>query len=223
MVVGSDAAYDDVAEAYSRVFDPEGVELGDPVLEGLLGDVRGQRVLSLACGQGRDARLLASLGAVVTGLDVSEAMLESARARERARPLGIGYVQDDAQEPGLPDASFDGVVCHMALMDIPSLPRTIASVGRVLRAEGWFVFSIVHPCFHPHVELVGEYLVDARYLKQVLLDALPGHAYHRPLADYVNELDAAGLQIRRMVEVRHGAEPEGHGVPGLMYVRATKR
>jgi ubiquinone/menaquinone biosynthesis C-methylase UbiE len=217
------AAYDDVAEAYGRTFDQGGTGLDDRVLTDLLGDVRGQTVLSLACGQGQDARLLASLGAYVTGIDVSKEMLRHARAHETSAPRGIDYVQGDAQELGaFTDASFDGVLCHMALMDIRSLSSTIASVGRVLRERSWFVFSIVHPCFHGHVEAISDYLLDHRYAKRAPGDALPGQAYHRPLAAYVNELAAVGLHLERLAEVRHAAQPGGGGVPELLYARAAR-
>jgi len=217
------APYDDVAEAYSRQFDPDGAGLVDPVLVELVGDVQRMEVLSLACGQGQDARLLASLGASVIGVDVSSAMLDHARRHEAAQPRGIVYLEADAQElDGIGDARFDGVVCHMALMDIPRLPATLASVARVLQREGWFVFSIVHPCFHGHVEVAGDYLVDHRYAKRVPGDWLPRHAYHRPLGDYVNELDRLGLRLRRMAEVRHAADLGDGGVPGLLYARAEK-
>jgi ubiquinone/menaquinone biosynthesis C-methylase UbiE len=73
------AEYDAVADAYSRVIDPEGAGLEDARFQELLGDVAGQSVFSLACGQGQDARLLARLGATVVGVDVSERMLEQER------------------------------------------------------------------------------------------------------------------------------------------------
>jgi SAM-dependent methyltransferase len=62
----------------------DGVGLVDPVLTELVGDVARRDVLSLACGQGQDARLLARLGATVTGVDVSAAMLHYARQHEAA-------------------------------------------------------------------------------------------------------------------------------------------
>jgi ubiquinone/menaquinone biosynthesis C-methylase UbiE len=214
------AAYDDVAEAYGRSFDPDGLGLSDPVFESLVGDVDGQDVLALACGQGQDARLLARLGANVVGVDVSERMLERAVELEAQTPSGIRYVNGDAQTlAAFADGTFDGVACHMALMDIPQLEPTIASVARVLRSSGWFVFSIVHPCFAPHVEIVAEYLADAPYDKRIQWDALPPHAYHRPLSMHVNLLAAAGFAIERMVERYHETN-EPHGVPGLLYVRA---
>lgn len=44
---------------------------------------RGQSVLELGCGSGRDARLMASLGARVTAVDGSAEMLELAREKAR--------------------------------------------------------------------------------------------------------------------------------------------
>jgi ubiquinone/menaquinone biosynthesis C-methylase UbiE len=224
--------YDEVADAYSRVLDADGLGLADPVLTELLGDVGGEVVLSLACGQGQDARLLAGLGARVTGIDLSSEMLRYAAAHEAARPRGIGYVQGNAQDlAAFADASFDGVLCHMALMDIPELRPTIRSVARVLRGGGWFVFSIVHPAYHPHVEILTDYLLDHRYRKTSPVDWLPTHAYHRPLAAYVNELADAGLHVERLVEVHQRAandvvagraERDAGGVPGLLYARAVK-
>jgi ubiquinone/menaquinone biosynthesis C-methylase UbiE len=215
-------AYDEVAAAYRRVLDPDGVGLNDPVLTELLGDVGGRVVLSLACGQGQDARLLARLGATVTGVDLSGEMLRHASEHEAANPRGITYVEGNAQDlTEFGDASFDGVLCHMALMDIPELSSTLRSVARVLRHAGWFVFSIVHPAYHPHVQILSDYLLDHRYAKQVPVDWLPEHAYHRPLGVYVNELAQAGLRIERAVET-HQRDADAGGVPGLLYVRAAK-
>jgi len=216
------AAYDQVADAYSRALDPDGVGLEDTVLTGLVGDVAGRDVLSLACGQGRDARLLARLGAKVTGVDVSEEMLRHARRHEAEQPRGILYVHGDAQSlERLADRSFDGAVCHMALMDIPGLAPTIAAVALGLREGGWFVFSIVHPCYGGHVAIVTYYLLDHRYRKPVPPDWLPAYAYHRPLGMYVDELTRSGFRIERVVEAHHPAA-DGSCVPGLLYARAVR-
>jgi len=110
----------------------------------------------------------------------------------------------------------------MALMDIPELGPAIREVGRVLSPGGWFVFSIVHPCFHPHVEIASEYLEEHRYDKLRPPEWLPRHAYHRPLSAYANELGVSGLALTRMREVHHPSGP-GTGVPGLLYARAVKR
>lgn len=223
MTRGGPASYDGVADEYSRALDPDGVGLDDPVLTELVGDVAGQDVLSLACGQGQDARLLARLGARVTAVDVSAEMLRHARRHEEAAPRGIAYMEGDAHElAAFADESFDGVVCHMALMDIPDLDAATRSVARVLGDGGWFVFSIVHPCYGGHVEAVTDYLLDHRYRKPRPPEWLPRHAYHRPLAIYVEKLTNAGFRIERLEEVHYSAADAG-SVPGLFYARVVRR
>src|SRR5262249_31336229 len=116
------SAYDAVADSYHQTIDPEGAGLQDPVFDALIGDVRDQEVIAVCCGQGRDSRRLADLGATVVGVDVSERLLTYARALEQANPRGIRYVLGDAQDlVAFDNGSFDGAVCHMALMDIPDL------------------------------------------------------------------------------------------------------
>jgi toxoflavin synthase len=64
----------------------------------LTGDLAGQDVLDLACGQGLAARALARAGAAsVLGVDASREMIDIARGHEREQPLGIAYALEDAQ------------------------------------------------------------------------------------------------------------------------------
>jgi 2-polyprenyl-3-methyl-5-hydroxy-6-metoxy-1,4-benzoquinol methylase len=88
------ARYDEFAEWYERW-------IGDapPLIAaqaGLLPAVAGQRVLDIACGQGRMSRYLARLGADVAGIDISAAMLGKARAHG---PGGITYIRADVTRP----------------------------------------------------------------------------------------------------------------------------
>src|SRR5205823_2728230 len=91
---------------------------------------------------------LARRGAHMVGIDISPRLLGLAEQYEQAEPLGIVYRRDDAQRlAAVRDAAFDGVACHLALMDIPDLAATYQTVYRILRPDGWFVFAITHPCF----------------------------------------------------------------------------
>jgi SAM-dependent methyltransferase len=140
--------YDAVAEFYEN-FAPDRYD--DPpqaALLRLLGDISGIRVLDLACGHGRLTRELARRGARVVGMDLSSALLERARLREQTEPLGIAYVQADAAAPqALAGEAFDAVTCNFGLSDIDDLDGAIATVARILRGGGIFVFSFLHPCF----------------------------------------------------------------------------
>ena len=118
-----------------------------PALLRSLGAVRGLRVLDVGCGQGRFTRRLAQLGARVTGIDWSRAMIEAARRHERQAPLGIEYRRMDAQNASRawPPATFDRVVACMSLMDMPNAPAVVRGAHRLLRPGGRFVFSVSHP------------------------------------------------------------------------------
>ena len=84
------SAYDEIADWYDGWVGEDPAQ-DDPlfhVVETLMGDVAGRRVCDLACGQGRVARRLAELGAMVVGIDLSARLLEIARRREARRPGG---------------------------------------------------------------------------------------------------------------------------------------
>jgi SAM-dependent methyltransferase len=229
------SAYEELADVYHATVDPEGTGLEDPSFDDLVGDVRGQRVAAIACGQGRDARRLADLGAEVVGIDASESLLAHARRLEQRVPRGIHYVHGDAQElREIPDGEFDGVVCHMALMDIPELEPTVRSVARILKPGGWFAASIVHPCYKTpadgelvdHVDgstrrITGRYFEEGPYNSVTRWAILPRVSYHRMLSTYVNTLAAAGLVVVRMAEPV-GERPVWQAVPGLLYFRCQK-
>lgn len=108
-----------------------------------LGDVRGKRVLDIGCGEGRFSRLLAGLGAEVTGLDLTEPLIE------RARDLAVGgerYMVGDAETlEGIADESFDIAVSYIVLVDLLDYRASIEAAYRVLRRGGRFVVCNVHP------------------------------------------------------------------------------
>ncbi|MEO7838726.1 MAG: class I SAM-dependent methyltransferase [Anaerolineales bacterium] len=141
------ARFDEVAEFYTQfasdVYD-------DPPMVALLqliGEVTNLQLLDLACGHGRLTRELARRGARVVGVDISAALLEVARAREMEHPLHISYIHADAAALAIQGAVFDGVTCSFGLSDIDDLESAIASVARVVRTDGFFAFSLLHPCF----------------------------------------------------------------------------
>ena len=94
------AEYDDIAAEYAASKQlPFRTVVEAPTLFALAGDVRGLAVLDLPCGDGTYSRALARRGAAsVTGIDLSSAMVERARAAERETPLGIRYEVGDAAD-----------------------------------------------------------------------------------------------------------------------------
>jgi ubiquinone/menaquinone biosynthesis C-methylase UbiE len=207
----------------------------------LAGDVTGRSVLDVACGQGIASRALARAGAArVIGVDLTEALLDAARAEERADPLGITYLHGDAQRlDGVPDTSADVVTCQLALMDIPDLDATLHAVARVLAPGGVFAAVISHPCFLAPFASTGadDDGTPTRVVRRYLTEGFwrspnpdgvrrVGH-WSRTLATYLNAFLAAGLTLERFAEPRAvGAyaqdQPVYAEVPVLLGIRATR-
>jgi demethylmenaquinone methyltransferase / 2-methoxy-6-polyprenyl-1,4-benzoquinol methylase len=92
----------------------------------------GARVLDACCGTGDLAIACSREGAVVTGLDFSEPMLE--RARRKAPDLE--WVGGDALDLPFPDASFDGATVGFGVRNVEDLERSLSELRRVLRSGG---------------------------------------------------------------------------------------
>lgn len=134
------AEYDAIADEYAASKQlPWRVEVEQPTLFGLMGDVRGRSVLDLACGDGIYARMLSDRGASrVHGVDLSGGMIELAQRAESARPRGITYsVSDAAEVRGL--GEFDVVMAAYLFnyaQDRAQLRRMAESAFRNLRPGG---------------------------------------------------------------------------------------
>ncbi|MFL5937681.1 MAG: class I SAM-dependent methyltransferase, partial [Gaiellaceae bacterium] len=74
---------------------------------GVLPDVEGMDVVELGCGTAYFGAWLAKRGARVVGVDITPAQLATARRLEGEFSLGMQFVEANAEETGLPDASFD--------------------------------------------------------------------------------------------------------------------
>lgn len=103
-------------------------------------NARGGSVLEVGVGTGlalpRYARSLR-----VTGIDVSEEMLEKARDKVRAEGLAhvVALRAMDARALDFPDATFDGVAAMHVLSVVPEPHRVMAEIARVLRPGGQVV------------------------------------------------------------------------------------
>jgi 2-polyprenyl-3-methyl-5-hydroxy-6-metoxy-1,4-benzoquinol methylase len=207
-VAGATARYDGIADFYDARKGDSVTDPGTAALLGLAGDVGGLRLLEVACGQGRVARELARRGARVTGLDISAALLDKAKAAEAHQPFGIIYIQADATASAALDGQvFDGVVCNFALSDIDDLDGLLATVARLLAVGGWFAWSVLHPCFPGwDPDAPSSWPPDRGYFHEGWwLASNTGFrgkvgSSHRTLSTYLNALAGHGLVLERVAE-----------------------
>ena len=121
-----------------------------PEERGLLGDLRGASLVHLQCNSGGDSISLALLGASVTGVDISDAAIHSARNLSCESGIPVEFVRADvydwleaAKRGGrrfdVVYASY-GVVCWL-----PDLRTWADGISTILRTGGRFVMVEFHP------------------------------------------------------------------------------
>lgn len=216
------------SEHTRRGFDVHRMQVNNPAFFELIGDVNGLRLLDAGCGDGYHTRLLARIGARVTAVDISDAMLSTAIEEERREPLGIRYeLRSFTKLEGAEDASFDAAVSMMALMDTPDLEGAISEFARVLRPGGMFAFSVLHPCFLTRgfewitgpdgrrvaIKVAGYFDVSSDWIDRWRFSVAGSEGvdfaiprFHRTLSQYFNSLIQAGFVIERVVEPRPSEE-----------------
>ena len=195
-----DSSYDAVAQWYA-----EFTRYWLPVcLPYLPEDLRGQRVLDLACGTGALSRLIADRGGTVTAIDLSTQMLHHATTTDR-----VQYRQGDATGTRWWDGEpFDGVVSNMALMDIDDLDAALGTIATVAKSEGWILITLLHPCFPGRSDTgtLSSWPPDRGYSWEgwwtTNADGVRGHvgAFHRMLSTYLSSVMRAGLEIVEVIE-----------------------
>lgn len=151
-------------ESYLRLYAPKlSVETAalevDRIVERL--DLApGARVLDLACGQGRHALALAHRGFVVTGLDLSEFLLDQAKTQAARAGADVRFVRADMREIPFV-AEFDAVISVFTsfgyLESEREDKRVLARIRRALVPEGRFLLETMHrDGLLPRLELHAE-------------------------------------------------------------------
>jgi len=125
----------------------------------------GQRVLDVGCGGGILSESMASLGANVTGIDLSEKALKVARLHLLESGAQVSYrhvaVEELARsEPG----TFDVVTCMEVLEHVPDPARQILACAQLLKPGGHAFFATINR--NPKSFLFA--IVGAEYILRLL-------------------------------------------------------
>ncbi len=122
---------------------PGGPDEVAAVIKGI--DFNGKTVLDIGCGVGGvDFLLVETHGAgYVTGIDVEEGVLTTARRRAEAKGFTnrCGFARVWPGPLAFPPESFDIVFSKDAVVHIPDKHALMRDVFRILKPGGWFVAS----------------------------------------------------------------------------------
>ena len=188
----------------------------------LEGDCRGRRVLCLAAGGGRFSALFAALGAVVTVIDISAAMLDVDRQTATRFGLNIRCIQADMCDlRQCDDAEFDLIMQPVSTTYVPGPRFAFAEAARVIAAGGLYISFHKQP-MNLQVSLqpgpagyivehpAGTAIRNPAYLSSRLREA--GTIEHaHSLQSILGGICRSGFVIEDVVEPQYGelAQPPG--------------
>jgi ubiquinone/menaquinone biosynthesis C-methylase UbiE len=169
-----------------------------PIVEQLIGSMPAGVALDAACGTGRHAASLQSLGWKVIGVDTTTAMLDLARKKVPSADFRQGRLE------ALPvdQDSVELVVCALALTHVEDLGPVFAEFARVLRPGGRLVTTDLHP-FVAETGLMAGFPTDDPDPSGPVPTAIhfvPNLTHHA--GEYVRAIVDAGLVIQGCREPR---------------------
>jgi 2-polyprenyl-6-hydroxyphenyl methylase/3-demethylubiquinone-9 3-methyltransferase len=109
------------------------------------GAIKGTRILDVGCGGGLLAEAMARKGAVVTGIDLAEDLLDVARLHAMDGGVELQYLLESAEahaaaHPG----GYDVVTCMEMLEHVPEPAAVVAALGTLVRPGGHVFVSTLN-------------------------------------------------------------------------------
>ncbi len=135
----------------SEFYDVEGFLKGKSSLNdielGLLGNIKGKKILHLQCHFGQDSISLARLGASVTGVDLSDKAITTAKELAQKTKVDAQFICCDLYDlPEYLDEKFDVVFTSYGTIGwMPDIDKWAKIVAQFLKPNGQFVLVEFHP------------------------------------------------------------------------------
>jgi SAM-dependent methyltransferase len=182
------SSYDQVADEYvTRIFDElQHKPLDRQLLDRFAAAVRDAGpCCDVGCGPGHVARYLHERGIPISGIDLSQGMVERAR---RLTP-GVKFEQGDMLALDVVDGTWAGIAALYSIIHIPptELVRALQELRRVLRPGGMLLLA-----FHIGDETLH---LDEWWGHPVCVDF---YFFHPD--DVAGELRLAGFEIKEIIE-----------------------
>ncbi len=135
----------------SDFYDMEGFLQGKSSLNSieldLLGNIKGKSVLHLQCHFGQDSISLSRMGAKVTGIDLSDKAIATAKDIATQTGEDVTFICSDVYSlPAHLTEQFDVVFTSYGTIGwLPDLNKWAAIIAKFLKPNGHFVFAEFHP------------------------------------------------------------------------------
>ena len=107
-------------------------------------NVNNLEVLDVACGGGLLAEALYDFGAKVTGVDISEVAIETAKLHASKNNKDISYILGEAESLLLDKKAFDVVSCLEAIEHVPNPELLVKTCSDLCKPGGEVFFSTIN-------------------------------------------------------------------------------
>lgn len=204
-VLSAREGYDQWASSYHCESNPV-KKFSDSLVEKMLPDLHGKRILDAGCGPGKFCALAEKQNAVtISGIDLSPNMIEQARQN---CPLG-NFQCDDLSQIPIQENAFDVIICALALGHVENLSPVLDKLLKALDYGGIFIITD----FHPFLTLMQS--------KRTFKDPLSGRKFEvRHYLHFFEEYFRSFVKYKVIVE--DWAEPLYDSVPVVFAVRLKK-
>jgi len=136
----------------------------------LLGDVRGQAIVHLQCNSGQDTLSMARLGAVMTGVDISDTAIDFARQLSQDAGIPAQWqrmdVYDWLEQTARREQRFDVAFCsYGAICWLSNLEVWARGISTILKPGGRFITVDFHPVmgmFNEKLERTYDYFANGQ-------------------------------------------------------------
>jgi SAM-dependent methyltransferase len=202
----------------SDFYDLEGFLQGKTSLNSielkLLGEIKNKYILHLQCHFGQDSLSLGRLGAHVTGVDLSNKAIESAKELADKTKIDANFICSDIYElPKYLDKQFDIVFTSYGTIGwLPNLDKWAKIVSKYLKPDGKFIFVEFHPVvwmFDDNFQKIAYHYFN----KEVIIETETGSyadktadltdeyvMWNHSMSDVVNSLVKNGMEINSLDE-----------------------
>jgi ubiquinone/menaquinone biosynthesis C-methylase UbiE len=190
---------------------------GDVLFQGFaesalkMGAVEG-RVLDVGCGPGRISIRLAKLNPrfTIDAIDLSQNMLDLAAqtASRQGVSKSIRFLIGDAKQIPFPDQTFDLVICHNFLHQLPAPVVAVKEINRVARENGAILIRDVRRLPEPLMSaILPLYCIGyGPVLRRLTYDSYYAGLTYRDISMLANETKLQRAEIRRYFLTHIGLE-----------------
>ena len=154
--------------------------------------LKSKTVLDVGCGGGILSESMASIGAVVTGIDLGEKALKVAQLHSLESGVAVDYqfisVEDLAEKQ---PASFDVVTCLEMLEHVPNPASVVGACAKLVKPGGHVFFSTINR--NPKAYLFA--VIGAEYVLNMLPRGTHDYAKFIKPSELASYIRPAGLSL----------------------------